>query len=396
MNFLISAITVLSVVVLGLQLFTTWNLFRSIKRSGFPAPKLLRIAWGFLQLLFLLYPIFTVGRTFFTGNTDIYDQPRWMIYSFWFGLGFLAQYVAWALVFELARWSAARYSKLPKVIVNQLHMYTLLGLIVIIGLYTGVKMYLDTNKTQIEQITHTIPDLPDELDGLTIAHISDVQADQFTGQTELLTYVERVNDLRPDLVVFTGDLVTWGDDYVAMGAEIMGRLRSRYGVYGVLGDHDIWAGVDTVLTSLRAQGITMLTNENHWIEADSARIKVTGITHAYDQRINRDQLKEVLWAKPYGDLQLLVSHQVNEEIVYEADTFQYHLITAGHTHGGQVQLPVIGALVGPPHGLRYISGLYELEGMFLYVNRGLGTIRLPLRFNCPPEVTVITLRSAAG
>jgi predicted MPP superfamily phosphohydrolase len=242
--------------------------------------------------------------------------------------------------------------------------------------------------------------LPPVFDGLRIAQISDIHIDAFTEPFFLRHVVQRTNLLRPDALFLTGDFVTDGlgsRHFAARAAwqcaAILKQLECRQ-LYAVLGNHDVMIGAKKVTEALTANGITVLRNAYLPLERPGGRIWLAG-------------LDDPLEGRPKPDLAIPASirNQPNEPIIlmchapdYADHLLQQHagqavgLMISGHTHGGQVRLPLLGALSLPPLGRKYVEGLFQLGGLQLYVNRGIGTVDLPFRLNCPPEVTLFTLR----
>ncbi|MCG8603478.1 metallophosphoesterase, partial [bacterium] len=205
-------------------------------------------------------------------------------------------------------------------------------------------------------------------------------------------YVNKVNKLNPDLVFFTGDLVTSGAKYIARGAQELGRLDAKYGVYACLGDHDNWAGTSQVVHSLNANGVRTFDNKNHYVAMGSDSILVTFITNIYSRRPSLSQLHTLLGQQPRGVLDMVVTHQPSEELVELAAEKGYNLFLAGHTHGGQIVFRPFGYVFTPPRlESPFFRGTHFVERMFLSINNGLGLTLAPIRFNAPAEITLIRI-----
>jgi predicted MPP superfamily phosphohydrolase len=242
--------------------------------------------------------------------------------------------------------------------------------------------------------------LPAVMEGMRVAQLSDIHIDEFTEPFFLRDVVDQVNRLQPDIVLLTGDFVTHGlstQDF-AVGAawqcaNILSGLNCRE-VYGILGNHDVAVGAKQVSDALSANGIIVLRNACHPIERAGGRIWLAG-------------LDDPVMGHP--DLRLAVPRSIrnvpNEPIVLmchapdyanvlldDAASESVGLMLSGHTHGGQVRLPVLGPLYLPGWGRRYVEGWFLLGRLQLYVNRGIGTLGVPFRLNCPPEITLFTLR----
>ena len=243
--------------------------------------------------------------------------------------------------------------------------------------------------------------LAPELDGLRIAQLSDFHYEQLTQPSFIREAVRQVNLQAPDLVVLTGDFVSEGPMPEAFGArssypcaEILAGIECRER-WCVLGNHDVQVGPATVIDALETHGLPVLENRHVPFERKGARLWLAGV-------------KDIGLSKPDLDLAAPKGLQSAREAVIllahepdYADKVARHggvdLMLAGHTHGGQVRLPVVGALYTPPYGRKYIEGhFYLANGLQLYVNRGIGVVEVPFRVLCRPELTVITLRSEAS
>ena len=245
-----------------------------------------------------------------------------------------------------------------------------------------------------------LSNLPAAFDGLRIAQISDIHMDEFTEPFFLRHVVDRINRLHPDVVFLTGDFVTDGIGHrhfaVASAwqcAAILKGLECRQ-LYAILGNHDIIIGAKKVTEALTASGITVLRNAYLPMERAGGRIWLAGLDDPLEGRPNpelaipasiRNQPDEpvvlLCHAPDYADR--LLAHPAGQAV---------DLMLSGHTHGGQVCLPFLGALALPECGKKYVEGFFRLGGLQLYVNRGIGTVGLPFRLNCPPEITLLTLR----
>ncbi len=209
-----------------------------------------------------------------------------------------------------------------------------------------------------------------------------------------LAYVEKVvsitNALSPDLILLGGDYVHNQRRYVTPCMQALGQLKSRWGVFGVLGNHDHWTGPDTIRQAMADHGIVELTNTGAWIEKEGQRLRVAGVDDWWEgeQRLDR-ALREV----GPTESALLLSH--NPDYVEQIVDPRVGLVLSGHTHGGQVVLPLVGApRVPSQYGQKYLHGLVKTRHTQVYVTRGVGSIgplNLPVRFCCPPEISLLTI-----
>jgi len=243
-----------------------------------------------------------------------------------------------------------------------------------------------------------IPNLPAPFHGYRIIQLSDIHLDEYTEPFFLERIVHHTNALAPDLVLLTGDFITHGSltflagDYsIRRCAEILTTLTAPLR-YAILGNHDVAFNGPLVIKTLTAHGIPVLINQYLPIERNGARLWLCGVD---DPGESHPDLDLTLPANPDGPV-LLMAHEPDfaDNVVAHPRGHLVDLMLSGHSHGGQVRLPFLGPLILPPLGEKYPEGLYRFNRMQLYVNRGIGTVGLPFRLNCPPEITVITLNPA--
>jgi len=241
--------------------------------------------------------------------------------------------------------------------------------------------------------------LPRGFDGLTIVQLSDFHYDPYFSAIPIAAAVRMANELKPDLVVLTGDFVSAPiSQRVALArraawhaepcAEILGGLNAPYGVWAVLGNHDVFSDASQIEAALRRSGIRVLRNGAVPIERDGQRLWLAGVG---DVLVGDDDLDQALHGVSSADAVVLLAHEPDF-----ADTtarYPVDLQLSGHSHGGQIRFPFVGAVYLPRMGRKYPRGLRQIDQLTLYTNTGLGTLFIPVRWNCPPELTLITLRS---
>lgn len=270
----------------------------------------------------------------------------------------------------------------------------------------GLALYSGEIERHWIDVTHrdvALRGLPADFDGMRVVHLSDIHMDYFTESFFLRRVVERINQLNPDAVFVTGDFVTSSDwarpsapESAWQCAQILKGLACER-VYAVLGNHDVIVGAAKVISALQSNGINVLRNSFLPIERGRGRIWVAGLDDAV-----------VGHPDPAAAIPEQIRNVPDEPVVLlcHAPDYALHirrhaagqavgLMLSGHTHGGQIRLPFIGALVLPPMGQQFIEGWFKVGHMGLYVNRGIGTIGVPFRLDCPPEITVLTLRASA-
>lgn len=228
--------------------------------------------------------------------------------------------------------------------------------------------------------------LPRELDGFRIVQLSDLHHSPFTSREQLERAIETANSLKPDIVALTGDYVSKERQYAAPCAELLGALSPRHGVYAVLGNHDHWTDAALITDLFRAEGITVLVNQGMRFEKNGAAFWLAGVD---DTMVGLEDLPLALAGSSEQEFKLLLAH--NPIILRKAARAGVDLVLSGHTHGGQVSLRSERNASGRPRR-RLLKGLARRGETQIYVTRGLGTVVLPVRFGCPPEVSLLELR----
>jgi len=232
--------------------------------------------------------------------------------------------------------------------------------------------------------------LPESFDNFRIAHITDVHHSRLVPIEEVARIVEMAVRAKPDMVALTGDYTTTRRRYIEPCAEALGLLRqasASAGVWAVLGNHD--HNTDGVLTAraLTRQGINILENANTNLRRGADTLQLAGVD---DWGWGKTDWARALHGVDRTLPSILLSHE--PAVLEVPETHGLSLILSGHTHGGQVSLPFVGAPAQYIKEFKYVGGLYEREGTQLYVSRGTGMVGLPIRFGARPEVAVLRLR----
>ena len=228
--------------------------------------------------------------------------------------------------------------------------------------------------------------LPEGFQSLRIVQLSDLHHSAFTSREQIARAVETANRLRPDIVALTGDYISHDRQYAAPCAELLGRLEARYGVFAVLGNHDHWTDAALITDLFRAEGITVLINEGIRFEHRNSAFWLAGVD---DTMVGLEDLPLALAGSRKDEMKLLLAH--NPIILRRAARAGVDLVLSGHTHGGQVTLRSERNAVGRPRR-RLLRGLGRQGDTQIYVTRGVGTVILPVRYGCPPEVSLLELR----
>lgn len=261
------------------------------------------------------------------------------------------------------------------------------------GLLYG-RLNLETTEPVIR-----LPRLPRAFDGFRICQLSDIHIGPFMPAEEIRRYAAMANEQKADMIVLTGDFVTFDGTTQYAVVDALRGLHAPYGVWGCLGNHDAWCVVEDSITELfRQTGVRMLRGANVPIVAGAESFNLIGVDFQSARRFGPSPAVPRL----LGDIEHLVDpHRVNILLSHNPDTYDraaelgIDFSLAGHTHGGQLALEFISPEIAPSRIVTpYVAGWFGKAGGQLYVNRGIGTIFLPMRVGAPPEMTVYKLARA--
>lgn len=246
----------------------------------------------------------------------------------------------------------------------------------------------------VERTTVPMMGLPASLDGLTICQVTDIHFGPAVGSAYIKKVIETANSLKPDLIALTGDYIEGEKRHVGPVVRLLKDLKARVGVVTILGNHDHYAGKGYTEDLLVSNGFKPLQNSHTMIGSGKGALCIAGVR---DYLEDRPDAKEALKGVPVEVPRILLSHHPDYSEELPTDE-RVDLVVSGHTHGGQVRLLNSFAPILPSrYGQKYSGGLVALnrkEGTRVYVSRGIGMSIIPVRFNCPPELTLITLKAA--
>ena len=255
----------------------------------------------------------------------------------------------------------------------------------------GWAFVIEPNRLVVRHTTLAIDLWPSSLSNLKIAVLADIHAGgSYIDERKLRLIVERTNALQPDLILIAGDYISGARNDHNMEPDVFAAVlkdfRAPLGVYSVLGNHDWWFNGQRVRLALEANGIKVLENEVARIDTRGTSFWIVGLADLW----TRPQLiGETLANVPAGETVIALTH--NPDIFPQLPQ-GVSLLLAGHTHGGQVQLPFIGTPVSVSrYGDRYVSGHVVENGRHLFVTTGIGTSIYPVRFGVPPEIVLLTI-----
>lgn len=269
-----------------------------------------------------------------------------------------------------------------------------LGGVLFGGVLTSVAGYnyatrIETEWLTIERIQVPLKNLPPSLEGLKIVQLSDLHLHPFTQIDLIEKAVKLANGLEPDIVVLTGDYVLQEPESIFELAPVLAKLKTKFGIFAVYGNHDLYFPRNQAILQAgfdEAQ-ITTLQNEGVLLQIGQGTLYLAGVDDALR---GRPSLTAALTNWSTNIPVILLAHEPDIADQFARDG-RVSLQLSGHSHGGQVRLPMMGALQLPKLGQKYDQGLYQVKEMWLYTNRGIGLVGPPIRINCPPEISEITL-----
>jgi len=275
------------------------------------------------------------------------------------------------------------------------------GIAILTGL--GVLLYsmtLGQARVVVEPVRLALPSFDPRLGALRIAHLSDLHIGPNVRPSALRGFIDQVNATRPDLILITGDIFDFDPSYIEEGCRALDKLWAPHGTFAILGNHDVYTGVEAV-----AHGIASLTQirllRDAYVELEirGAKLHILGIEDGghgmADRGLQSEALEAFAGELPSESSRILLVHRPN--LLPQIERLGFPLALAGHTHGGQVSLPRplhhwnVARLTTP-----WTRGLFETGGTTLYVNRGLGVGGLSMRWNCAREIALLTLECGTG
>ena len=258
-----------------------------------------------------------------------------------------------------------------------------------LGSSYGYGTRFETEWLQLERVTIPFRQLPSGLDGFRISLMSDFHLFPNTRIELIHQAVEMSNALKPDLVALVGDFILRDVESIFDLAPALAGLDARYGVFSSLGNHDHWRGAERIQEGLSQSGLPLLQNTGRTLQVGKELLYLGGADDAW---VGRTDLLATLGNRPEGIFTVIMMHEPDVADDFSQDG-RVDLQLSGHSHGGQVRFPIIGSPFLPPWGKKYDQGLYRIGDMRLYTTRGVG-VTAPIRINCRPEVTEITLVQA--
>jgi len=260
----------------------------------------------------------------------------------------------------------------------------------------GFGALVERTNFQLREVEIPIEDLPPDLEGLRLTLISDIHLSPYLSESEFARAIDMANETRPHLMLVTGDLISTASDPLDACLRQMGRLKADAGIWGCLGNHEIYAGAqDHAEAQGRRTGITFLRSANQALSFGAAKLNLVGVDYQ-SIRHPRSYLRGAERMVSPGAVNILLSH--NPDVFPVAARKGYDLTLGGHTHGGQVNIEILDQHWNVARFFTpYVYGLYETRDprpSRAYVTRGIGSVGLPARIGAPPEIAALRLRKA--
>jgi len=272
-------------------------------------------------------------------------------------------------------------------------IFLIILFIIVYARYIGT-MGFDTKEYTIES-----SDVPSGFDGIKIVHFSDLHYNRAITLEKVKSIVSEINLIKPDIVVFTGDLIDkdvtlTSDDYSKL-SNVLGKINSKYGNYAILGNHD-YQNQENVIKVFENSGFKYLDNEYDIIYNNlNEEIFIGGINTVSYNLDDIEKTLSYLSENNSVDYKIVLVHEpdISDEIVKD---YSVNLILAGHSHNGQVRLPIIGAIYTPPYSKKYYDNYYNLDGTSLYISSGIGVSTVNYRLWNRPSINFYRLNKEAS
>ncbi len=405
---------VIPLILVGIQVI----LFRKASRwiaEHYPNSRSIR------NLNIVLFGVFTLALVAVSIiRPRLWDMPSWFIYGaaypffIWHGATFfmgLVLLILWIVRLPftigifISRWIPPARKRMEALqsedtfqrFDESRRTFLRTGMYGLTGVSFGASSYgvlFGRSECDVTEAEFVIPSLPQELNGFTIGLMSDIHSSIYMTKQDMMGYVHSMNALKTDMILVTGDFVNSMVEEVYPFAEAFSDLSAKHGVYGVLGNHDFFTrNVDMVAKTIDDCGVKLIRNDKVLIEKNGVSFYLLGVDDIGRPERAIEAIGKSLLHTKDGIPRVLMCHR--PYFLRQASEMNIDLVLSGHTHGGQVSLGTFGDTILAPASLAspYVWGKYRINNTHMYVNRGIGTVGLPIRLNCPPEITIVRLLS---
>ncbi len=353
-----------------------------------------------------LYPLFLVcawSYSDFTGAPVFVPQNIFfdflLIYPFWVFTFIEVQCILFFILFTALKLLLFPLIKKYRQKAIRAEAAAVLLLVTFFIIYVPARTIHDYYSVEVRKVIFEKPGLPEALNNFKIVFISDIHADRYTNKKRLENYISKVNAQHPDLVLIGGDFISSTPDYINLASEEIGKIKSKYGIYSCVGDHDNWAyhddyqkSLNQITAALKEHNVYMNDNKDLKLSLENVPVLVTFTTDTYVRRITKNQLDSLVSDKNKYGLKIFLTHQAGKYLIDTAEARGYDLFLGGHTHGGQITFLFPFKNLSPTlFETPYVRGDFHFGKMLMIVTRGLGMSLVPLRYNSTPEITAIKL-----
>lgn len=380
--------------------YIAWRLINALALFYPQFHRPLKIVIPVIFLLFNILPIisgiaYLLGQYrdlfFFSDHFSVFDIL--ILIPYWIGLIIVLETFPYFLASDLFLLISRWFSVFQKANLVKWTALLKILLFTFFVIFVAIRVYLDTTKIKISEYEIPIKDLPPELEKLNLVLTADLQVDKYTPEQKIVNFKLYIEELKPDLLFFAGDLVTSGTYYIDQGIGVLCDTEAGIARIACVGDHDIWSDAGRIAKGIENCGWEFLDDQHKVLTFKDKKILVTGVSYVYSKRISPPRLEELLESAPKADLKILLVHQPSKMVIAFAAKYGYHVLLAGHTHGGQIIFRPFGFTVTPTQMENKIfSGIFKKDDMSVIVTNGIGVSLVPLRFRAQGEIVQFKLK----
>jgi predicted MPP superfamily phosphohydrolase len=330
---------------------------------------------------------------YFSDQFSVFDLL--ILIPYWIGFIIVLEtfpyFLASDLILLVSRWFSASL----KINLTMWIALVKIALITFFVVFVSIRVFLDTTTIKISTYDVAIKNLPPELEELNLILTADVQVDKYTPEQKTANFIQKVKKLEPDILFFAGDLVTSGTYFIEQGIRVLCDTEANIARLACVGDHDIWSDAGRIADGIKNCGWEYLDDQHKVLNYRNNKILVTGISYVYSKRITLPHLKELLGAAPEADLKILIVHQPSKMVIENAAKYGYHVLLAGHTHGGQIIFRPFGFTITPTQMENDIfTGYYKKDNLNVIITNGIGVSLVPIRYRAQGEIVQFRLIKA--